>query len=130
MKVNHTGFVVKNLDAAIEGLEALGFHVTVEPFEVSYGHVMKAMMENEYGEGAELISPINEESDMYPVLLQRAGAEHICMETPDFDKTIEELCQHGYTMNVVRFAKGFGSRACFLSHPEFGKVQIVETIKE
>lgn len=130
MKVNHTGFVVKNMDASIKGLEALGFHVTVEPMAVTFGNIYKAFLENEYGDGVELISPMNEESDMYPVLMERPGAEHLCMEVEDIDKAIEELAPYGYEVKVVRFAKGFGSRACFMTHPEFGKVQFVETGKK
>lgn len=130
MKVNHTGFVVADMDEAVKALVGLGFHVTVEPFFVSYGDVQKAFMENELGEGIELLCPVNEESNMMKTLRERPGAFHICVETPNIEKTIEELTPLGYQATVVRFAKGFGSRACFMEHPILGTVQFVEILPD
>lgn len=127
MKVNHTAFAVSDMDEAIRAFQGLGFHVTVEPFDVSFGGVRKAFMENEAGEGAELLAPLNEDSSVNELLRQRPGAFHICVETPDLDKTIAELAPLGYKCEVVRSAKGFGGlRACFMEHPILGSVQFLE----
>lgn len=126
MKVNHTAFVVADIEEAIKALEGLGFHVTSEPTYVPFGGVKKAFMENEHGEGAELLSPVDENSGTHELLRQRIGTFHICMETENIDKTIADLAPLGYKAQVVRFAKGFGRRACFMDHPILGSVQFLE----
>ena len=137
MKVHHVGYLVADIDSAVNEFIALGYEVRKAKLYDPSRHVYLCFMENN-GVMIELVCPA-EECRLFTSLRKRIGNApyHICY-FPDadnaFDEAVETLQQNGFIMvQPPEAAAAFdGRRVAFLMSAETGLIEVLEaeTVKE
>ena len=137
MKIDHIGYLCSDIEKSVSQFEQLGYKATSEIFpdnEPDGGmarNVYICFMQNEQIR-IELVSPINEESDVYSTLKRQGeGPYHICYQTEKLDDRIAELKSSGWLI-LKRPAKAMAfdyARVAFLFKRSVGLIELVE-IKE
>lgn len=128
MRVHHVGYLVKKMDKALITFKELGYSVTKDIIWDEYRGVYICFLEKD-GYVIELVSP-NSADSVVSNLMKKFGNSpyHICYETTNFDKTVNELLEKKYVMcsekhEAVALS---GKNVCFLVHPYMGMVELVE----
>ena len=128
MKIHHIGYLVKKEDKAQKAFETLGYRVTSPVFHDDYRGADIVFLEKD-GYAIELVSPVSKESVVYD-LMKKLGntAYHICYESDEFEKDIENLENTGYVKtDEPHGAVAFENRpVCFLIHPYLGMVEVLK----
>lgn len=97
MTVHHIGYLVKDIEKAINKFMCLGFKVTSEVVYDSLRKVNICFMQNE-GYTIELVSPASPDSVVSNLIKQyRNCPYHLCFYSDDFDKEYASLLSHGFT---------------------------------
>lgn len=135
MKVDHIGYLTKDLDACAQALAQLGFNRLTPDIrdDVPDGrgrsrNVQLCFMENE-GTVVELVSPLGEDSDVYNRLKTNGeGPYHICFAAENLAKTLETMRGQGWrVLRRPEPAVAFGGApVAFLVKKGAGMVEIVE----
>ncbi|WP_295067022.1 VOC family protein [Ruminococcus sp.] len=135
MKVDHIGYLCKDIKKSIELFLALGYEQESEVYEdnVSDGdskprNVYICFLRNE-GTRIELVSPIDEASDVYSTLKRQGeGPYHVCYQVQNLEDSIQELKTSGW-MVLKRPAKAMAFRyrqVAFLFKTGAGTIELVE----
>lgn len=131
MKLNHVGVVVKDL---VEQGEAYRSMLGMEPdSEVILDPLQNVRVwfwrDSHGGTLVELIEPTGPESPVWRDAQKGGGLNHLCYETPDLDKSIQDAIERG--AKIVRppapaIAFG-GRRIVFLYFLDLGLIELVES---
>ena len=135
MKVDHIGYLVTNIEKSIEIFRQIGYEKESEIYidnqcdgESTARNVYICFLQNET-ERIELVSPIDEKSDVYSTLKRQGeGPYHICYQVKDLEDSISELKASGW-MLMKRPAKAiaFDNRnVAFLFRKGVGTIELVE----
>jgi methylmalonyl-CoA/ethylmalonyl-CoA epimerase len=130
MKIDHIGYAVKRIDRAIEAFQKLGYEF--EPTIDDIDRNVKLAFGVKDGYRIELVSPLDKKAvspvDQY--LSNTVGTPyHICYESDDLDKEVEELKNQGYKViiNPLSAVAFGGRRVVFMMNIGFGLIEIVES---
>ncbi len=130
MKVNHIGYLVKNLNKAKTEFEKLGYmsvtgttHDTIRMADICFMQMDSYIIE--------LISPYDEKSVVAGMVKKyRNMPYHICYETQDFEMELNYLLENGYVqMGSPQIAPALDNRrVVFLLNAKLGMVELLETV--
>ncbi len=136
MKIHHIGYAVKDIEKAKTIFEKLGFmseskrgggYITFDPVRQ-----INICFLHRDGYRIELVSPAPSSAgtDAVSRIIKKIGNSpyHICYEINDFDNTLEELTQSGFTMFLPPMeAPALGDRrVAFCMNPSIGIVEFLE----
>ena len=127
LKIDHLGIAVKNLAAAVQAYESLGFAVDTT-HEVPTEKVRAAFLP--VGEShLELLEPTDPASVIARFLEKRSGLQHVCVLVEDIDAALAELKARGVPIldETPRVGAG-GCRVAFV-HPR-GAAGVLLELKE
>jgi methylmalonyl-CoA/ethylmalonyl-CoA epimerase len=126
-KIDHLGIAVKDLAAAVQAYEALGFAVEAR-HDVPTEKVRTAFLP--VGEShLELLEPTDPSSVIARFLEKRSGLHHVCILVEDIDAALAELKARGVPVldETPRVGAG-GCRVAFV-HPR-GAAGVLLELKE
>lgn len=132
MKIHHIGYLVKDIRKSTEEFLKLGYMLEQES---RYDDIRKASINFLVNENyrIELIEPdIKAESPLVPLLKRFKNAPyHICYETEDLKKSIEDLTGKGYmvTSEPAPASCIEGRKVAFLMSPAAGLIELLEKEK-
>lgn len=130
MLVHHIGYLVKNMDQALQQFLDLGYEKTSHMIHDSYREVDICFLENN-GHVVELVQPSNEES-VVSKLIKKNGVSpyHICYITDSMEKACSDLAAKGYIMTAKpEVAPALGDKkVAFFYHKHVGLIEILEEI--
>ena len=135
MVIDHIGYLVKDINKSIDFFRQLGYSQETEVYidNVSDGcnnprNVYICFIQNE-STRVELVSPIDEESDVFSTLKRQGeGPYHICYQVDDLDKQTELLKKSGWLV-LKRPSKAIAfdyARVVFLFKRGVGLIELVE----
>jgi len=127
LKIDHLGIAVKDLAAAVQAYEALGFAVEAR-HDVPTEKVRAAFLA--VGEShLELLEPTDPSSVIARFLEKRSGLHHVCVLVEDIDAALAELKARGIPVldETPRVGAG-GCRVAFV-HPR-GAAGVLLELKE
>lgn len=129
MKIDHIGYAVKRIERAITAFQKLGYEF--EPVIDDTDRNVKLAFGVKDGYRIELVAPLDKKSES-PVDQYLSNAVgtlyHICYESEDLEKEVEELKSQGYKIVIEpQPAIAFdGKRVVFMMNIGFGLMEIVE----
>lgn len=132
MKIDHIGYAVKRIERALSSFESLGF--VFGPIIDDIDRNVRLAFGEKDGYRIELVATLDKtkESPVTKILNNVVGTPyHICYESDNFDKDIEDrkiLSGGGYKV-VVEPAPAVafnGRRVVFMMNLGFGLLEIVE----
>ena len=128
MKVHHIGYLVKNIEKAIDSFQALGYRITVDSKWDDGRQAYICFLEND-GYCVELIMP-SKESSLFPLLKQYGVAPyHICYRCENIKKAIEELTQQKFMLfkePEIAPAISDTAKVAFMISARAGMIELVE----
>lgn len=136
MKVDHIGFLCADIEKSIALFKSLGFEkqsqVYVDSEHLDGGgttrNVYICFMQNG-DEKIELVSPINEESDVFNTLKRQGeGPYHICLKVKSIEDQLDKLKKQGWII-LKRPAKAIAfshARVVFIFKKGAGLIELVE----
>ena len=104
IRLNHIGFVVRNISEFSELFGALGLREVTKPEPDPLQKVIACFMATQCDSDVyiELIEPSEDHSPVSNFLKKRGGGlHHICFEVDDLEKTVQDLEERGFNF-VVR----------------------------
>jgi methylmalonyl-CoA/ethylmalonyl-CoA epimerase len=133
LRIDHIGYLVKDVNKAIAEFETLGYVMRGEVRYDEIRHVDIAFVENS-GYVVELVAPRDETSIVWNLLRRNGnGPYHICYETSDSEEDIKHLVEnHGFVKTVdEQEAPALGGRkVAFYTGRNIGMIELVEKKKE
>jgi methylmalonyl-CoA/ethylmalonyl-CoA epimerase len=130
MVIDHIGYVVKNINQAIERfVNIYGFIVIRDVIYDSIQRVQLAMLCSSNNYRIELIEPVDENSQSYDFMCKGGGFHHLCYSVIDIETAILELQKKGHLlfMRPTEAILFNGSRIAFLFSKEDKRViELVE----
>jgi len=117
MKLNHIGFVVKDLSSTLYFFEkVLGLKPANKPFLDKVQKVNEILIP--IGDTfLEVFEPISEDGPVKNFLEKRGeGLHHLCFEVDDLDKILEEIKENGGKIAQDAFVGYHNERSAFV-HP-------------
>lgn len=137
MKIDHIGYLSKDIYASIDAFKTLGYTQVTEIFrddiensDGSKRNVFLCFLDNG-GTRIELVSPIDESSDVYDRLKRHGeGPYHICYQVRDLESAIANLKRDRWLVlkPPVPAIAFDGARVAFLVKTGVGLIELVETI--
>ena len=135
MKIDHVGYLCKDINKSISLFLSLGYKQETKVFEdnVAEGenkarNVFICFLRNGANR-VELVSPIDESSDVYATIQRQGeGPYHICYQVEDLEDSIQILKQSGWLL-LKRPAKAIAfddKRVVFLFRSGAGTIELVE----
>ena len=132
MKLHHVGVVVKDIESAGAAYaRSLGVTpdsgIIVDPLQM----VRAQFWRPEHGSLVELIEPSGPDSPIWREARKGGGLNHLCFETADIERTIQESLLEGATI-VREMVPGIafgGRRIVFLYFLDLGLVEFLESQK-
>lgn len=138
MKIDHIGYLSKDIYASINAFKTLGYTQVTEIFrddiensDGSKRNVFICFLENN-GTKVELVSPIDETSDVHDRLQRHGeGPYHICYQTQNLETAITDLKKNMWlVLKPPTPAIAFdNANVAFLVKKGVGLIEVVE-IKE
>ncbi len=128
MKINHIGYLVTDLQKAVDGFEKLGYEKASEVIHDTLRLVDICFM-NMDGYNIELVAPYDKASVVAGLAKKYKNMPyHICYEAEEFMKSLEYLEANGYTrIDEPLEAPAFGGRrVCFFINAKTGMIEILE----
>ena len=124
-KIHHVGVVVPNLEEAMKFWQGLlGLHLTKSATIQDQG--VKAALLQVGASEIELLEPINPENGVGKFLARRGGGlHHLCFETDDVAKELEDARANGVELIDQKPRPGLAGMICFL-HPKATRGVLVE----
>lgn len=99
LELHHVGFVVRNMDRAIEGYVREGATLEIAPVDDPIQRVTCALMRMEDGGAIELVAPIDPEDSPVSSRLRRGGGlDHLCYLVDDLQFEISVEVERGGTV--------------------------------
>ena len=129
MRINHIGYAVKRIDRAITAFQKLGYEFESVIDDTDRNVKLSFGVKDSYR--IELVAPLDKkaESPVDQYLINAVGMPyHICYESKNLDKEIDELKSQGCKVVIEpRPAVAFGGRrVVFIMNIGFGLMEIVE----
>lgn len=128
MKINHIGYLVKNLDKSLNAFLKLGYKIKQKTILDEYRQIKICFIEKN-GYVIELVTPISKTS-VISKLIKKIGnsAYHICYETDDILSEMKNLENSGYILcSELHQAVAFQNRrVCFYLNPYLGIIELLE----
>lgn len=127
MKIHHVGYLVKDINKAIDAFEKLGIEKYGDVFfdEDRKSHI--CFMGNQHE--VELIAP-GKESDIYPLLKKYCNMPyHICYDVQNLDESIVEFTSKGFLLfkdKMRACAISDEAQVAFLIHAKIGIIELVQ----
>lgn len=129
LTVDHVGYLVENLEAAVLELKAIGFVPEGNPVCDYRQRARLCMMHNADNFRIELVAPFPDNLSLRKMLThQPGGPYHVCYSTDTFESSLEALLAGGWVVlfsPVAAPAMG-GRRICYLWKRELGFVELLE----
>jgi len=128
MKIHHVGYLVVDIDKAINDLIGLGYELEGEACVDKKRNIKIQFLKNE-GYLIELVSPLNDSSPVNSTLKKTGSSPyHFCYETPVLIEQVTKLKQHGYIVIAEALeAPAIGNKkVVFLYKNSVGIVELVE----
>lgn len=124
-KIHHVGVVVKSADEALKFYrDALGLPVTEDRVIEDQG--VRGVLLSIGGSEIELLEPVQEGTGVARFLETRGeGMHHICFETDDVDKELDDARNKGIQLIDEKPRPGLAGMICFL-HPKSNHGVLVE----
>ena len=96
IKVHHIGYLVKDISGATEQIETLGY-AAEGPVTYDWERDVDILFMEKDGYRIELVSPKSKDSVVAELIKKyRNSPYHICYESDDMDRDIEDLCSKGF----------------------------------
>ncbi len=135
MRVNHIGYLVKDIEKSIAIFQSLGYEKISEiftddkaPVNEKPRNVYICFMKNRET-CIELVSPIDESSDVFSTLKRQGeGPYHICYEVESLKDSVSSLTKEGWLV-LKRPARAIafdGAEVVFLFRNNIGMIELVE----
>lgn len=131
MKIDHVGYLVGDINKAINEFEELGYCKKNDIIRDELRKIDICFMDNN-GYCVELVTPLCEESVVYSLYKKlREAPYHFCYEVECIEESISELKKKGYVQTQpIQEAVAFnGRRVVFLFNKSMGLIEIVEKEK-
>ena len=137
MRVNHIGYLVKDINKSVQIFQSLGYVKASEIFTDNYvpggggykaRNVYICFMKNG-GNCVELVSPIDESSDVFSTLKRQGeGPYHICYEVESLKDSVSTLTKEGWLVlrRPARAMAFDGAEVAFLFRNNIGMIELVE----
>lgn len=128
MKINHIGYIVRNIKKSVDELEELGYKKTSRLVVDNKRNIKIQFLENNKYV-VELIEPTYDNSNVDNILKKIGPTPyHICYETKNIYEKIEELEKKGYMIlekptEAIAFKD---KKVAFLYSKYIGVIEIVE----
>ena len=130
LKVHHIGYLVEDINVAIDEFVQLGYKNQSELFLGSDRQVNVIFMEKD-GYVIELVSPTGENSPIYGLKKKYKNSPyHICYCTDNLDLEIEKLGTRYTLISPPQTAPGIAGspRVAFLYSLKIGMIELVEAM--
>ena len=128
MKIDHIGYLVKDIDKSIEQFGELGYEIKQSTIYDNLRDVKICFMEQQ-GYVIELVAPCSEKSVVYEQLKKIGQTPyHVCYRVDNLEETIAQLRTKKYViMREPEEAVAFdGKRVVFMYHRSVGMIELVE----
>ena len=129
MKLDHIGYAVHNIDAALDSFLELGYNVSREKIQDDERKVTICFLRNSSGTEVELIEPLEEGSPVDNWLRKNGSAPyHLCYESDDLEADLNRLSQKGFmTIAAPQAAPAMDNRrVAFLYDKRAGLLELAE----
>ena len=128
MTVHHIGYLVKNIEKAVDQFKKLGYDAySGKSFDEFRKIAIVFLKKNSMV--IELVSPISNESVIYGLLKHYKNSPyHICYESESFEEDLENLKQSGFTAIAEPAAAPAieNRKVVFLMSPVIGLIELLE----
>lgn len=127
-KIHHIGYLVRNMEKAVDEFLELGFIVSQDMVYDKYRDIEIVFMEKD-GYRIELVKPKTKDSVVYDLQKKIGNAPyHICYEVDDLEKAVSELEGRRYVIyqEAHQATALQGRQVVFLMHGQIGLVELVE----
>lgn len=133
MRIHHIGYLVKNIQKASETMQKIGYTIESVIVRDSAREVDICFLINN-GYRIELVSPINKESALYPLLRKYKNTPyHICYECNDIralELENENIIKESIQIEAPKEAPAIANRqVVFYMNPYIGIIEFVEKEK-
>lgn len=141
LAVDHTGFCVTSLDAALPfWIDVLGFTL-LRTGEIGPGdflaevaaipdHGLRFVLLSGHGHQIELCEYTGAPRDRVIARREAIGAAHICLQIADLDAALPVLAAHGYhaagTPQILTAGPRAGTRVVFVSHSDAIHLELMQ----
>lgn len=130
MKIHHIGYIVKNINKALNEFEALGYTICSEKIYDKSQEAEIIFIKNNYGEKVEVITPYNKNSKLNGILKKYGNSTyHICYEVENVEQKIQELRKNYSYMpitNVLNAVAMNNNKIVFMINKDIGLIELVE----
>lgn len=132
MKIHHIAYAVKSIEKSRIGFEILGYREIQPVVEDEQRGIHISFMEHgDSGQVIELIEPAADENPVGNYLKKMKGIAtpyHICYETEDLDKALQEFMDKGFivTAEPAPAPAIDGRRVAFLIQKSVGVIELLE----
>ena len=128
MKVHHIGYIIKNMERAINLFGVLGYDVVAKPVLDTERKIFICFLKN-----GDTVIELIESASPYSVvsgMVKKYGASpyHICYEVSSLDEAVANLEIGGYIVTekpMPAQALG-GRRVVFMYHTQIGLIELLE----
>lgn len=128
IKVNHLGYIVKEINCAVNEFENIGFKFLKPIIEDKKRNMLACLMVKD-GYVIEIISPMNKKSEVYSLSRKSFSGMpyHLCFETKNISGTLLKLKKRGYVIvkepdDAILFD---GRKVAFLFSRNIGLVELL-----
>ena len=125
---HHIGYATVDIDQSASAFERMGYRrgpVFVDPIQ----RTLICFLTKDQEPSIELVQPADETSSVNKIVSKRGVTPyHLCYETPDIDRSFDELMEEGFIplFRPVE-AIAFGDRRiCYFFKKETGYLELVE----
>ncbi|MBE5871820.1 MAG: lactoylglutathione lyase [Lachnospiraceae bacterium] len=128
MKIHHIGYLVKSMEKAQKTFTELGYRIEQETVYDDYRQIDICFLEKD-GYRIELVCPGTATSVVANLRKKIGNAPyHICYETDDLEKAVEELKQKRFVICEEPHAAPAlkDRRVVFLVHGQMGMIELLE----
>lgn len=132
MKINHFGFLTKNIEKSLNEFKALGYTKYSELINDNLRGVDILFIKSINGEVIELVSPSFSYSIVSSIVdKQKNMIYHTCYETNDINEKIKELSNKGFILiDSPKPAIAFeGKLVAFMLSKNSGMIELLEVKK-
>lgn len=130
VKIDHIGYLVKDMDSSRKRFESLGFETDFPEYEDDFFD-QSVLFLSGGGYRVELICPRSERAVAFPLLEKRGvGPYHLCFSTSNFNEDFLALRKLRFVPTVAPVLAETGPlkgrRLTFLINKDFGLLELVE----
>ena len=128
MKIHHIGYAVKNIEDSLNEFKKLGYKTIENKIVDNQRNVIIQFVKN--GDYLiELIAPLNKESPVTSLLKKQGNSPyHICYETDNLKKEIEDLNNNGFVIisDLLKAPAINNKKVIFLYKKDIGLIELIE----